>query len=81
MERRLTAVKHTHTNTHTCSVLLKPQKREKGDEERKRKEVDKRKMTKSSTKKEKWSKAEQRKSEGMTVSRFRMGRNNLGWTL
>lgn len=39
---------HTHTNTHTCSVLLKPQKREKGDEERKRKEVDKRKMTKSS---------------------------------
>lgn len=48
MERRLTAVKHTHTNTYTCSVLLKPQKREKGDEERKRKEVDKRKMTKSS---------------------------------
>lgn len=36
MERRLTAVKHSHTNTHTCSVLLKPQKREKGDEERKR---------------------------------------------
>lgn len=46
MERRLTAVKHTHTNTHTCSVLLKPQKREKRDGEKKKRSGQKKADTK-----------------------------------
>lgn len=47
----------------------------------KEKKWTKERRQKVALKKEKWSKAEQRKPEGMTESRFRMGRNNLGWTL